>query len=417
MVTYKHHIFLSIIDNISLNENYNSNSTNLLDLLLEAPIDDNTVSKMISDKKRASVYYQGDKKTKKGWYSIDPVRVDKKNNINYLLAYSIPKDGGKPTLQYFIQPKIVNWNILSKKDATLSKDYEKKLFKFFKDPKIPEEQKKTFAEKLKKVGVNVGNLLKKVAVGAAIVGGTLGAATYGGDLAKQATRGAEYSDVQTQYKVSNQVQNQLKYLKDSGTLENEYFTILDDKNSKVYTITPGYKIAKEYKVITGRDKGDELKTKTITDFALDNFDGVMDKFFKSPKDVAKWLDDTYFNLPEWKKRNTPSGVFKRAGNIKNFLNDKIATSFMQKDYGKRYITWETLEGNTIPFGFHGTESEARLAKLNSNDIKGAGLNVSFGCINFKEGDVQEINNFITSEQVTIWLPDNSNGIVEVPKDL
>jgi hypothetical protein len=173
MVSYKQHLFLSIIDNISINENYNSNSINLLDLLLEAPIDDKTVTKMIADKKRVSVYYQGDNKSKKGWYSVEPIRVDKKNGSSYLLAYSIPKDGGKPSLQYFSQPKIVNWNILGKKDVTLSKDYEKKLFKFFKDPKVPKEQKLSYAERLKKVGVKVGDFLKKAAVTTAIAGTVL----------------------------------------------------------------------------------------------------------------------------------------------------------------------------------------------------------------------------------------------------
>jgi hypothetical protein len=173
MVSYKQHLFISIIDNISINENYNSNSINLLDLLLEAPIDDKTVNKMIADKKRVSVYYQGDSKSKKGWYSVEPIRVDKKNGSSYLLAYSIPKDGGKPSLQYFSQPKIVNWNILGKKDVTLSKDYEKKLFKFFRDPKVPKEQKLSYAERLKKVGVKVGDFLKKAAVTTAIAGTVL----------------------------------------------------------------------------------------------------------------------------------------------------------------------------------------------------------------------------------------------------
>jgi hypothetical protein len=173
MVSYKQHLFISIIDNISINENYNSNSINLLDLLLEAPIDDKTVNKMIADKKRVSVYYQGDSKSKKGWYSVEPIRVDKKNGSSYLLAYSIPKDGGKPSLQYFSQPKIVNWNILGKKDVTLSKDYEKKLFKFFRDPKVPKEQKLSYAERLKKVGVKIGDFLKKAAVTTAIAGTVL----------------------------------------------------------------------------------------------------------------------------------------------------------------------------------------------------------------------------------------------------
>jgi hypothetical protein len=173
MVSYKQHLFISIIDNISINENYNSNSINLLDLLLEAPIDDKTVNKMIADKKRVSVYYQGDSKSKKGWYSVEPIRVDKKNGSSYLLAYSIPKDGGKPSLQYFSQPKIVNWNVLGSKDVTLSKDYEKKLFKFFRDPKVPKEQKLSYAERLKKVGVKVGDFLKKAAVTTAIAGTVL----------------------------------------------------------------------------------------------------------------------------------------------------------------------------------------------------------------------------------------------------
>ena len=173
MVSYKQHLFISIIDNIPINENYNSNSINLLDLLLEAPIDDKTVSKMIADKKRVSVYYQGDNKSKKGWYSVEPIRVDKKNGSSYLLAYSIPKDGGKPSLQYFSQPKIVNWNVLGNKDVTLSKDYEKKLFKFFRDPKVPKEQKLSYAERLKKVGVKVGDFLKKAAVTTAIAGTVL----------------------------------------------------------------------------------------------------------------------------------------------------------------------------------------------------------------------------------------------------
>lgn len=418
MMTYKEHIFLSIIDNVNLQESYNQGDTSLLEMLLEAPIDDKTLGKMISDKKRASVYYQGDNKSKKGWYSVEPIRIDKKNGKSYLLTYIIPKDGTKPVLQYLDQSKIVNWNILGKKEADLPKEYEKKLFKFFKDPKIPDEKKKSFVDKLSKVGVSIKRLLGKGLITAAIVGGSLGAASYGGDAVKKMNRDIQYSNVDSsQIKVSKQVQNQLNYLRENKTLENEYFTILDDKNSKVYSITPGYKIAKEYKVITGRDVGDQLKTGTIVDFAAKNWEGVLDQFFKSPKKAAAWLDKNYFDLPEWKKRNTPSGVFKRAGNIKNFVNDKIATTFIEADYGKRFITWETLDGQTIPFGFHGTKNEGRLKKLNSEDIKGAGLNVSFGCINFKEGDVQEINDFITSGQITIWLPDSSNDIVKVPTDL
>jgi hypothetical protein len=170
MLSYKEHIFLSIIDNVNLQESYNQGDTSLLEMLLEAPIDDKTVDRMIADKKRVSVYYQGDEKSKKGWYSVEPVRVDSKNGKNFILTYIIPKDGGKPVLKYLNQSKIVNWNILGKKDATLSKEYEKKVFKFLSDPKIPDENKKTLLDKLKATGVKIKDFAKKAAVGAAVVG-------------------------------------------------------------------------------------------------------------------------------------------------------------------------------------------------------------------------------------------------------
>lgn len=169
-LTYKEQVFLSIIDNVNLQESYNQGDTSLLEMLLEAPIDDKTVDKIISDKKRVSVYYQGDEKSKKGWYSVEPVRVDSKNGKNFILTYIIPKDGGKPVLKYLDQSKIVNWNILGKKDATLSKEYEKKVFKFLSDPKIPDENKKSLLDKLKATGVKVKDFAKKAAVGAAVVG-------------------------------------------------------------------------------------------------------------------------------------------------------------------------------------------------------------------------------------------------------
>lgn len=170
MLTYKEHIFLSIIDNINLQESYNQGDTSFLHMLLEAPIDDKTVEKMIADKKRVSVYYQGDEKSKKGWYSVEPIRVDSKNGKNFLLTYIIPKDGGKPVLQYLNQSKIVNWNVLGKKDATLSKEYEKKVLKFLSDPKVPTDNKKTLLDKLKATGVKVRDFLKKAAIRTAVAG-------------------------------------------------------------------------------------------------------------------------------------------------------------------------------------------------------------------------------------------------------
>lgn len=164
---------MSIIDNANLYESHNQGDTNFLGMLLEAPMDDKTADKIIADKKRVSVYYQGDEKSKKGWYSVEPIRIDKKNGNNYLLTYIVPKDGSKPVLKYLNQSKIVNWNVLGKKDAELPKEYEKKVLKFLSDPKIPKENKKTLLDKLKATGVKVKDFLKKAAVGTAIAGSLL----------------------------------------------------------------------------------------------------------------------------------------------------------------------------------------------------------------------------------------------------
>ena len=132
-----------------INEAFSSpERVSFFDLLLEAPLDDSTAKKMIADKKKVSIYYQGDPKSKKGWYSIEAVKVTDKGGNKFLLAYDVPKDGGKPELKYFIQDKIVNWNVLGKKDAESAKNYDEKVFKFFVDPKVPTEQKSKFRQKL-----------------------------------------------------------------------------------------------------------------------------------------------------------------------------------------------------------------------------------------------------------------------------
>jgi len=220
-------------------------------------------------------------------------------------------------------------------------------------------------------------------------------------------------------KVSNQVKSQLNYMKSKGILSNEKFTILDDKNSQVHSFLPGYKLFHTYYVITGKNKGDQLKTQTMGDWVKDNWKNVFSKLYKtmSFQDAATYVDNCYFGQKDWEIKNTPSGVFKRAGVVENFLNDWVATTFMEKDYGKRFITWETCEGKIIPFGFHGTKNESRLPVLNSKNIEKQSCSkrkMSFGCINFNEKDVQDINSFIDAGQLTIWLPDASDNIVEIP---
>ena len=178
MVTYKQHLFVSLIEEFTLNESFSyPGKVNFLELLLEAPMDDATAEKIVSNKKRVSIYYQGDEKTKKGWYPIDPVRIDDKNKSKFLLAYIVPKDGSKPTLNYFIQRKIVNWNVLGKKDADTSDNYDKRIMKFLTDPKVPREKKIEFKDKLAKVGVNVKKYLRNAAVAAALAGSMFTAKT------------------------------------------------------------------------------------------------------------------------------------------------------------------------------------------------------------------------------------------------
>jgi peptidoglycan hydrolase-like protein with peptidoglycan-binding domain len=227
-------------------------------------------------------------------------------------------------------------------------------------------------------------------------------------------------------KVSNQVKSQLNYMKSNNLLNGEKFTILDDKNSQVHAFLPGYKLVRTYYVITGKNKGDQLKTQTMTDWAMKNWTDVGAKFFssvfkadKNPlQDVANYIDGCYFNQKEWNLKNTPSGVFKRAGNVTNFMNDLLATTFVEEDYGARFVTWETCNGGTIPFGFHGTKSAERLKNLpgdkNFSKEKCTKRKMSFGCVNFGDADVKEISSFITDGQLSIWLPDASDNIVEIP---
>lgn len=219
---------------------------------------------------------------------------------------------------------------------------------------------------------------------------------------------------------SNQVLNQIKYLNSKKILINDKFTIVDDINNKVHAFNPGYKLFKTYNVITGKDMGDKLKTKTMRDWIFENWKTIFSRIWSNPfEDIAEYVDKCYFNQDEWLIRNTPSGVFKRAGLVENFMNDWLATLFISEDYGKRFITWKTCDGSTIPFGFHGTENKVRLQVLEDKNIDNQSCkkrNMSYGCINFKESDVIEISNFIDSGQISIWLPDSTNDIVEVPSN-
>lgn len=221
-------------------------------------------------------------------------------------------------------------------------------------------------------------------------------------------------------KFSEQVRRQLQYMKNNNLLSNEKFTIVDDKNNQVHAFENGYKLVKTFYVITGKDKGDELKTQSMIDFAINptNWPKISKAFKSNDKnDVATSIKKCYFN--NWKTMNTPSGVFRRAGVLQNAINDLLLTGLLESVYGKQYVTWETCDGNTIPFGFHGTQSEDRVNALNadvSSKKSCKNRDMSFGCINFKDQDVPVMNKFIEAGQLSIWLSDETNDIVKIPQN-
>jgi len=122
---------------------------NLLNLILEAPLDDATAKKMISSNKQVSVYYQGDDKTKKGWIKIEPVRIEGEGSDKKLVAYEIPKEASKKAeLKKYTQSKITNWNILGTTPATIAgKEKEKDKKKAGAPPKPPKVVKRNLGAK------------------------------------------------------------------------------------------------------------------------------------------------------------------------------------------------------------------------------------------------------------------------------
>jgi hypothetical protein len=234
---------------------------------------------------------------------------------------------------------------------------------------------------------------------------------------------------------SKQVKNQISYLMKQGF--SKPFTVLDDINSKVYAVNGDYSIYGVYKVITGKDKGDEVKDVTFGDWyrenPLDNTWQFLKDIYTSKKslkdkvvngkvvpgsvsDAVSNLDNEYFHGTKlWVTMNTPSGIFKADASPMNWLESKVMTKFAEKDYGKRFIGFKTLSGKAIAVGFHGTKNDERI-DIDKDDwkqaVKNKGGNYSFGCINFKDADIQSISNFITNDQYSFWLPDTSTNYVQ-----
>jgi hypothetical protein len=224
--------------------------------------------------------------------------------------------------------------------------------------------------------------------------------------------------------VSDQVRRQVLYLIDNGF--NEKFTVLDDKNSKVYAVNNDFSLYSLYNVITGKDRGDEVKDVTFSNWylenPLDNTWGFLKSWYNtgSLQKAVEKLDNDYFNTKMWVKKNTPAGIFRADKSVGNWLQSKVMTAFAEKDYGKRFIGFETLNGKPIALGFHGTKNPSRI-NITKDDwtiaVKNKGGNFSFGCVNFKDSDIQKISSFINDGQYSFWLPDSSNDIEKFPGEV
>lgn len=89
-------------------------------------MDDATAQKMLASGKQVSVYYQGDKDSKKGWRKIEPIRIEGEGDDKVMVAYEIEGSTNKPPIKRYIQKKIINWNVLSTVDAKFAKKEKEK---------------------------------------------------------------------------------------------------------------------------------------------------------------------------------------------------------------------------------------------------------------------------------------------------
>lgn len=247
--------------------------------------------------------------------------------------------------------------------------------------------------------------------------------------------------------VSDQVRNQIKYLMAFGPVKN--FTVLDDINNILYAINKDFSLNFKCEAMTGKEKGDELKTITFQDWVkskfgkFEIFKSSIRSFFKygrvqtTDTDLEKGSETTdmdklvfqYFD-EIFKVKSTPSGIFKRAEKMTDWFNNLILTLTDKETYGRNYITWNTYwsenkqitRGKQIPIGFHGTEDAKRIETQIQNKIDGlkeknqkfkTPLDFSFGCVNFKDQDLIKVNKFIDYGNLSFWLPDTNTNILKI----
>lgn len=272
-----------------------------------------------------------------------------------------------------------------------------------------------------KLGVQplVGKAITSTAVSPSTTGKVGGAVGSGAVAA-----GSEAAEWKTDSNLSQQVKNQIAYLERNKIMGNEKFTILDDANSVVHTFLPGYKRQKSYYVLTGQGaQGDKLLTnqfysklwQAAGEDVKSLFNGNFDGFFKH---MSKSIDGGYKTGDFEKVRDTPSGIFRRASGILDVIEDRIAQSADEYVYGPKYISWQTLDNRELWTAWHGTNLKDRVPVLNAKDVKNqtpGTRKMSKGCVNFKNSDIEEIDDFVSYHQKSIWLPSDTSKIVDVPK--
>lgn len=249
--------------------------------------------------------------------------------------------------------------------------------------------------------------------------------------------------------VSEQVRNQIRYLMNFGPVKK--FTVLDDSNNILYAINRDFSLNFKCEAMTGKDKGDELKTITFQDWVKSKFGkweilkSSIKSFFKhgriqttdtdleagkSKTDMDKLVTQYFEEI--FREKSTPSGIFKRAEKMTDWFNNLLLTITDKETYGSYYITWNTYwsenkqipRGKQIPIGFHGTEDKKRIETTIQNKIDGLNkiqkfktdLNFSFGCVNFQDQDLIRVENFIDYGDLSFWLPDANTNILKIDEE-
>lgn len=211
---------------------------------------------------------------------------------------------------------------------------------------------------------------------------------------------------------SKQVNKQIDYLRSINF--NEPCTILDDAKNLLHVFNENLTFYKTYRVNTGLNPGDFFDNDTVVSYTMKNLGKIMNAY-KFGDNFIKHIENYYYAAKNNLLKNTPNGIFKRTSLVSDWLNNAVQTYFAEEAVGPRVIQFEKLDGTNIAHGFHGTKNQKRLDALKGGDVKAR--NLTYGCVNFTDKDIAEINKFISYGQYTFWLSDvNTNKIETFPNN-